>query len=193
MKNWCSICRLYDSIDLVLINTIRCQESDKAMKDLFLTQRSPFLFLLNHFQFYSPCFLSQSNKSWSQAWHSMTFLGLSSEPNHSGPWGLGLINLHCMFGMSKENEFCLTESKNMRQKKKKEPHWRGLSTIFSISLALSFFKGVVRDVAQWQKFRVCPGIWATLQCEHVCSNRGFPCIYCQYFQHHLSPHCKGEA
>lgn len=104
MKNWCSICRLYESVDLVLICTIRGQEADKPTKDLHLAEISSFLFSINHFKFYSQCFWLWSNMNrWCHARHSMTFLDLSFELNYSGhgDWDC----LHCLLGMSKEMSF----------------------------------------------------------------------------------------
>lgn len=66
----------------------------------------------------------------------MTFLGLSFEPNYSRPWGLDLFYLHCLFGMIKENEFCLTESENIRQKERATLK-RDINHF--IDLSLSFF------------------------------------------------------
>lgn len=137
MKNWCSICRLYDSMDLVLINRIRCQECDKSTKDMFLTEINSALFFTNNFQFYCWHFLLWYNKDgWSHIWHSMTSLGLSCEPNYFRPWGLGLLYFYCLLRMSKENEFCMTKSKKIRHKQK-EPHWGRILDILLISFKIS--------------------------------------------------------
>lgn len=74
----------------------------------------------------------------------MTFLDLFFEPNYSEPWGLSVFYLHCPFGMSKENEFRLTESKNVRHKQ--NPMKRDISHFIDLSL---FFTGVAVDVT-WQ-------------------------------------------